>query len=202
MRASRARRIPQQLAAGGAGVLAVAGITVLGIQVIPFGQLSGGSPTVADQSQEAPDSTEFSQGGDAAKRLPADRINLCGAVVVRRRSRASRRCSSTWSPRPTHRSAPTPVTATVRMTNTGTDAVTGTTPSAPALTLSQDGITLWHSNGPVDPPPWSSTSDPGESMDFAATFTPVRCSAEDDALEQFPAGPPRARRRARTTCRR
>ncbi len=184
VRSSRARRIPQQIAAGGAGVLAVAGITVLGIQVIPFGQLSGGSPTVAEQSQEADDSTEFSQGGDAVKRLPADRINLCGAIVSEPFPSFAPLQLDVIAPA----SAPAggdPVAATVRMTNIGIEPVTGTSPSAPAVTLSQDGVTLWHSNGPVDASAVVVDLDPGESMDFAASFIPVRCAPEDDALEQF-----------------
>jgi hypothetical protein len=76
------------------------------------------------------------------------------------------------------------------MTNTGTDRVTGTTAARPAITLSKDGTVLWHSNGPTVMTVATVDLAPGASMSYPATFSPVRCSVDDDLAEGFPADLP------------
>lgn len=194
VRRSRARRIPQQIAAGGAGVLAVAGIAFFGIQTTQFGQAGGSAdaPTVAEDSQIRDEDLAY-EGGDTVKRLPADRINLCGAPVAEAIPGASALQLEVVAPA-TGAAGGAPLEAAVRLTNTGTERVTGTTLSAPALTLSKDGVTLWHSNGPVDTSAVLVDLEPGASLEYATTFTPVQCAPEDDALPEFrpdlPALPP------------
>ena len=192
VRSSRARRIPQQIAAGGAGVLAVAGITVLGIQVIPFGQLSR---RVADGRRAVPGGSRLDRVQPGRRRREAAARRPHQPLRSGRRpspSRASRRCSSMSSATGQRARRHRPGRRHGADDQHRHEPVTGTSPSAPAVTLSQDGITLWHSNGPVDASAVLVDLDPGESMDYAATFIPVRCAPEDDTLDQFPARPPRA----------
>jgi hypothetical protein len=183
--ASRRRRIPQQIAAGGVGALAIAGIAVFGIQTTQFGQ--GGTVDTASApyiSEDGADQSQPEEGGQAIKLMAAERINLCEAPVADVVPSAFGLQLDVVAPL----AAPVgtgPVEATVRMTNAGPEAVTGTTASAPVLTVSQAGIVLWHSNGPVDASAVVVDLEPGASMEYVTTFTPVRCSADDDELEQF-----------------
>jgi hypothetical protein len=80
----------------------------------------------------------------------------------------------------------------VIMTNTSSEQVTGSTFTTPAVTLSQDGIVVWHTNGATDANATAVDLAPGASLQYAASFDPVRCSPEDDALEAFPADLPLA----------
>jgi len=73
----------------------------------------------------------------------------------------------------------------VTMTNEGTETVSGTTASSAAITLSQDGIVLWHSNGPTNMMAAVVDLAPGESMEYAASFVPVVCTVDDDLAESF-----------------
>lgn len=184
VRRTRARRLPQQLAAGGAGVAAIAAISIFGIQTSQFTQGSGGTagsaPTVAEDSQLADGDAETF----ATKRLPADRINLCGAPVAAAEPGASGLQLDVVSPA-TAPVGTAPLSATVRLTNTGTERVTGTTLFAPALTLSQNGVTVWHTNGAYDTSAVLVDLEPGASLEYVTVFTPVQCEPQDDELEQF-----------------
>ena len=55
----------------------------------------------------------------------------------------------------------------------------------PAITLAQDGITVWHTNGPTDLVVTAVELAPGEAMEFPASFEPVRCEPEDEIGEAF-----------------
>lgn len=183
VRASRRRRIPQQIAAGGVGTLAIAAIAVFGIQTTQFGQGasdSASAPMMSEDSQES----QLGYGGDAVKRLPADRLNLCGAPVTDAAPSYFGLQLEVVAPA-VAAAGTAPVQATVRMTNAGTETVTGTTLFGPALTLSQDGVTVWHSNGAVDSSAVLVDLAPGASMEYVTTFTPVLCGPEDDALPEF-----------------
>jgi hypothetical protein len=59
------------------------------------------------------------------------------------------------------------------------------TAAAPAITVSQEGITLWHSNGAMVMSLVIVDLAPGESLEYAASFTPVLCGVEDDMAEVF-----------------
>ena len=182
---SRARRLPRQLAMGAIGTLAVAGIAVVGIQsMMPQPQAS-----IMSQTDAAAPSAEGGQPFAATKRAPADKLNLCtGTVTEAAPSFYGLRLDVAFP-----ESAPTgtdPVQGTVRLTNTGTQAVMGTTAASPAITLSQGGIVLWHSNGPMTDMAVTVDLAPGQSMDYPASFTPVRCDVADDEAEGFRAGLP------------
>ena len=78
------------------------------------------------------------------------------------------------------------------MTNTSAEPVRGTTYTVPAVILSQDGIVVWHTNGAVDANAIVVDLEPGASMQYSAWFEPVRCTADDETFEAFPAGLPPA----------
>jgi hypothetical protein len=70
--------------------------------------------------------------------------------------------------------------------------VTGYTAASPAITLAQNGVVIWHSNGPMIEMAREVTLAPGESLDYAAAFSPVICGVEDDLGESFRDGLPEA----------
>jgi hypothetical protein len=84
------------------------------------------------------------------------------------------------------------IPVTVTLTNTGDVGILGTTASRPALTLSRDGVTIWHTNGPSDMSARIVDLGPGESMTYETVFEPLVCGPEDDALEAFRPGLPAA----------
>jgi hypothetical protein len=183
---SRVRRLPRQLAMGAIGTLAVAGIAVVGIQsMMPQPQAS-----TMSQTDAAAPSAEGGQTFDTTtKRAPAEKINLCtGTVAEAAPSLYGLRLDVAFP-----ESAPAgtdPVQGTVRLTNTGTQAVMGTTAASPAITVSQGGIVLWHSNGPMIDLAVTVDLAPGQSMDYPASFSPVRCDVADDEAESFRADLP------------
>ena len=192
IRRSRARRLPKQLAAGAGGALVLVGVTVLGLQSVQFGQ----PQTTADSpmSQESSDSDGSGGADDSAystKRAPADQLNLCGNPVADVGPNDVGLVLDVVFPA-TAPAASEHIDGIVIMTNTTTATVTGSTLANPAITLSQNGITVWHTNGPTDLVATMVDLAPGASMEFPASFEPVRCEPEDDALEAFRADLPLA----------
>lgn len=176
---ARARRLPRRIAVGAIGTLAVAAIAVVGIQTISR------PPVISAMSQgAAAPSAETGQALDAAKRAPADRINLCeGPLAAPAPSFSGLRLDVDF---PTSIPVGTnPVEGTVTIVNTSSSRVVGTTAAGPAMTLSRDGIVIWHSNGPADQSATVVDLAPGESLEYPASFTPVRCAVQDDEAEHF-----------------
>lgn len=184
VRRSRARRLPRQLAAGAIGALAVAGISVLSVQSLaappaPSSMVAG---EAFDQSAPAPEL-------DSIKRAPADKVNLCtGTLAELAPSQYGLQLDVEFPA-----TAPVgtkPVTGTVRLTNTSDREVVGSTPLRPSLTVSQDGTVLWHSNGVTLLALVEVDLQPGESLTYETTFTPVLCGVEDDLGDAFREGLP------------
>ena len=186
VRKSRARRAPKFIGAGAVAVLALGGIGYIGVQGL--GHPMTASDTAGSSVENAP---MFSQGDDAAgsyqdsvKRAPAEKINLCtGAVAEVAPSQTGLVLSVVFPTRAAVGAAS--VEGTVTMTNTGTAEMVGYTGASPAVTLSRDGIVVWHSNGPMIQLAREIDLAPGESTDYAASFTPVVCGVEDDMNEGF-----------------
>lgn len=178
IRRSRARRLPKQLAAGSIGALAVVGIAVLGVQVSQF------SSPVSMTAGEASDSSAPVPEAAAMKRAAADEVNLCaGTLAEIAPSQYGLQLDVLFpSTVPTGTAA---VQGIVRLTNTSDRQVVGSTPATPAITLSRDGAVLWHSNGPTILSMVDVDLAPGASIDYPASFTPVRCGVEDDLLDAF-----------------
>jgi hypothetical protein len=188
---SRTRRLPRIVGAATIGTLAVAGFGVLGVQTLAMQQQPMTASTL-DQSAEdsggaAPESSETFM-----KRAAADELNQCAGPVAETVPSFSGLQLDVAFPEV----APVggAVAGSVTLTNSSPARVIGTTASRPAITLSQNGIVLWHSNGAVDFSAVVVDLEPGQSLTYAASFEPVRCEAQDDLAEAFradlPAVPP------------
>ena len=190
LRRVRARRRPRVVIAAAGSVLAIAAIAVPAAIVTSIPTATTDTALVA----EAPEAS----GGAAAdsdasfSRVPADKLNLCTAPVA---EVAPLENGLVITAEPvTAAAADRSIPVTVTLTNTGAESILGTTGSRPALTLSRDGITLWHTNGPSDMMARIVDLGPGESMTYETVFEPLVCGVDDDVLESFradlpPAGP-------------
>lgn len=186
IRRSKLRRLPRQLAVGGLSTLAVAGIGVAGftaLRMLPQGALTMSAGSSAD-SGAVPERATPGAAQDA-KRAPADRINLCGGPLAEVAPNPDGLVLTTEFPA-SSTAGGGPIEGTVTLTNTGTQTITGTTAASPAITVSQDGVVLWHSNGPTIMLAAVVDLAPGRSMSYRAGFTPVRCGAADDLASGFP----------------
>lgn len=198
LRRSRARRRPRVVAAAVVSSLAVIGIVVpvsisiagtrsasslldAGAASAPHAAQSSGGPV--HLGGESTNGSDASGSGAAIKRAPADKINLCtGAVATP--APADDGLVLTVAPVDAAASA-RDIPVTVTLTNTGTQRVTGSLSPFPALTLSRDGIVLWHSNGPVPSLAQEIDLAPGASTTFSTSFQPLVCGVTDDEQEAF-----------------
>lgn len=181
VRRARARRLPKVLGVTGVSLLAIGGIAIGGLQ------LGGGASPVSDAggmsaASEAADSSEL-YSMDEIKRAPAEKVNLCTGSLTDIADSGTGLVLAVAFPDAAAGSAE--VTGTVTMTNVGTQQWDGYTAAAPAITLSQDGTVLWHSNGPTIEMARVVALAPGESMEYTASFEPVACGVEDDAADSF-----------------
>ena len=79
---------------------------------------------------------------------------------------------------------------TVTVTNPGTEPVTGELSSVPAITVADDGVTVWHTSGTSDAGSTPVSLAPGESLTLAGEVTASRCDAEDEQGGPLPADLP------------
>ncbi|MCY7299631.1 MAG: hypothetical protein LH616_10515 [Ilumatobacteraceae bacterium] len=183
---SRARRLPQQLAAGAIGTLAILGISVVGVQTLRLPDQSAVTGTQQESALAAP---EDARAGDSIKRAPAERLNLCeGTLADVVPSRLGLQLDVEF-PGAAPAGADV-IIGIVRLTNTGSERVTGSTGAAPAVAVSENGIVRWHSNGPTILSLVNVDLAPGESLVYEASIVPVRCSVDDDLAESFSADLP------------
>ena len=193
VRRSRARRTPKVLATAGLSVLAVGGILLGGIQLAggvgPSIQTEAGS--AADESTlAAPEGAINDDAGDA-KRSAASAMNQCGAAVIEPApSETGLVFSVDFADAAVGADL---VNGIVTMTNTGPRAWFGYTAAEPTITLAQNGIVVWHSNGPMIELAREVDLAPGESLEYTASLVPVVCAPEDegefrDSLPAAPAG--------------
>ncbi|MEO6944102.1 MAG: hypothetical protein ABI053_05270 [Lacisediminihabitans sp.] len=186
IRRSKRRRLPQQFAVGGLSTLAVVGIGFAGITA--FRMLPQGATTMSAGSSAGGKAVpeQAAPGADQnIKRAPAERINLCGGEVAEVAPNPNGLVLRTQFPA-SSAAGTSAVNGTVMLTNTGTSTVRGTTAASPAITVSQDGVVLWHSNGPMIMLAVVVDLDPGQSMSYRASFTPIRCGVSDDLADGFP----------------
>jgi hypothetical protein len=187
---SRGRRRPLQIAAGAAGALVMAGVVVVAVQTSPFSppatMTSQGAADGGSTSEQAP----LAEGLESAgKRAPADRLNLCAGTLTEVTPSFYGLQAEVDFPAETSVGTG-PVSGTVRLTNTSSTRVSGSTSPTPAITLSQDGVVLWHSNGPTIMSLAIVDLEPGASVEYPASFTPVQCGIEDDLAPSFRDGLP------------
>jgi hypothetical protein len=179
VRASARRHRARQVAVGGVTTLAVVGIgagSIAGIRSLLPHAVVGAASSVAPQKDAASGGAPVAPG---TKRAPADRINLCGGPLAEVAPAESGLVLTPQFPASASSTAGA-IDGTVTLTNTGTERVTGTTAASPAITLSQHGTVLWHSNGAMIMLAVVVDLAPGESMTYRASVTPVRCGVEDD----------------------
>lgn len=200
LRRVRARRIPKQIAFSSLSVLAIAGVATLGIVTLPSLQPGQNGASTAEMTASAPQSTQGDSSGGSQKLFNARLTdgNLCGMPTQRpERNGESTNGATPQSATPQSAgltlsvsfptSAPdlgNDVKGRVTLTNSGTTRVSGMTGSVPAITVSRNGITVWHTNGPSITQVTPIALDPGQSHTFEAAFTPVECGAPDE-LDQF-----------------
>jgi hypothetical protein len=193
---SARRRRPKQIAAGAISAFAIVGVVVIGAQGLPVVQQSalstqdqGLAPAAAPGPNSASDTA--AGGTSGIKRAPAEKLNLCEGSVAEPVPNPSGLLLGLMFPA-TAPVGTAPIVGTVRLVNTGQERVTGTT-APPAITLSQSGIVLWHSV-PAGAAATAVAVDlaPGESVEFAASFVPVRCAVVDDEAPNFRDGLPAA----------
>jgi hypothetical protein len=199
VRRSRARRVPRQLAAGGALTLAVLGVgfgTASGVRLLTqpaeMSSAGGGAETTDEEAgtmsdEEAVPESAGESGGDAAagggiQLAPAYKLNACGGMLgeVPEDGITGVGIAIAFPDE-----APTggTVRGTVEVTNDTGEPLVGVMSDVAATTLSRDGVVLWHTPRmdrtlPVD-------LDPGASTTLDASFEPRICSAEDDGREDF-----------------
>lgn len=182
IRRARSRRLPRQIAFGSVATLAVAGIALVGFTVIkipPSALMSASDSMGSAESGALPEARDLQHDG-----TPAEKVNPCGGEFAPSTPSTTDLVLTTHFPA----SAPAngqPVSGTVTLSNTGTDRVTGSTVASPAITLSQNGITLWHSNGAMIAIAVLVDLAPGESMDYEVSLTPVACGTEDELGDGF-----------------
>jgi hypothetical protein len=195
VRRSRRRRLPAQLGVGAIGLVAV-GLLVVGVTT-GVSAFRTETPSMSDSGALAgeDDGTATTTESSAApERAPVDGLNPCGGTLAEvAPSSTGLTLTTSFDDVPADAAS---VTGVVTLTNTGAETLVGSTTLYPAITLSQDGVTVWHSNGVMDSAARIVDLAPGASMDYEATFEPVRCGAVDDGAvddldEQFPDGLPR-----------
>ena len=200
IRRSRRARLPRQVAAGAALSLAVVGIGVAGITGVNGFRGAAGASTASDHSvsessesgaepaqsggQPAPGSGSGPASADGVlKRAPVEKLNLCsGQIADVAASATGLQLTVDFADAV---AGSTAVSGTATLTNNGTERMVGYTAASPAITLSRDGTVLWHSNGPTIQTAVEVDLDPGESLAYPASFSPVVCGVEDDSAESF-----------------
>ena len=175
---SRARRRPRQVATTLVGALALTGVLVIGVQTLPR---PGTDTAVMMESGTAGGAASE----DAALSGPAaPMIAACAAPAAAPTGVVGGLALELAFP--TSVAADTAqIEGTVRVTNVGATAVSATTAPVPAIAVSENGIVVWHTNGPTILSLATIELAPGQSVELPASATLVRCAPEDDALPEF-----------------
>ena len=168
---SRRRRLPRQLAAGAVGVLAIAGVGVLAVNV---STLQNPAYTSADQSTMSDSVPESDSELEAIKRGGADTLNACGApIALVDPSRYGLEVAVEAPPSAMLETGS--VEGVVRLTNTSTEPVDGLTVIPPTLTMSSDNLVV--AQGMATPLAGDAelALQPGDSVEYAMTLSLVSC---------------------------
>jgi hypothetical protein len=195
IRRTKRRRLPRQIGAGGVMTLAVAGISVASITGLKalgpniFGASTSAERSAGDSGAKAPPEVSAPQDSPAVRDgVSPDRVNRCGSILAAVPQNRFGLVLAAHFPADAPATG-APVTGSVTLTNTSARTISGTSTSRPTVTISRDGVVVWHSNG-VQPAGTAVTLAPGQSLQYPATFTPVACTASDDRDAAFPAGLP------------
>lgn len=192
LRARRAR-VVRRTAVGASATLAVLALGFVALPLISGGDaVSSSNESASNTGADAPapaSGSEGDPGGSASIGVaPVDKLNLCAGTLAEVGPSSSGLVVSTSFP--DAGIAGDTVQGVVTITNTGSARATGTTSPVPAVTLSENGVVAWHTNGaaiasvvPVD-------LAPGESLELPASIETVRCAVEDDSGDGFRTGLP------------
>lgn len=184
IRRAKRRRLPAQIATGAAAVLVLGGVGVAALQTIPRDVPE--AETAALQSEDA---GELAYGDADTKSTPesariyAENLNPCGSPLTPVDATSSGLELTVAFPDAD--AGVESVEGVATLTNTGASHVVGWTGVSPAITLSQGGISVWHSNGAAIQMAIKVDLEPGESMEYPAAFAPVQCSSEDESDAGF-----------------
>lgn len=185
-RSSR-RRVAQQVAVGSVSALAATSIGVAGFTGIraslPSTTSGSASSATAPGSRGNPAPRSDTSTDGRLPRAPAEKINLCGGPLAAVAANESGLVLTTRFD--SAEASSDRISGTVTLTNSGAGRITGTSAASPAITLSQNGLVLWHSNGPMIAMAAIVDLAPGASMTYLASFAPVTCAVEDDAADSF-----------------
>lgn len=193
LRRSSRRRAPSQIALGAGVAVAIlalgagglTGLRELGFRGLEFASSGSDSAAVneSDADAGAPGELVNPSGGSTLSLAPADTINFCGGSLAEiAPSDTGLVLTASFADAPAGSDS---VNGTVTLTNTGASRVIGTTAATPAITLSQGGLVLWHSNGPKTTRVVEVDLAPGGVLEYPASFEPVRCGIEDDGAPSF-----------------
>lgn len=190
IRRSRARRAPRVLGAGAFAVLAVGAIAYGGFAGLAG--LTGGTASDAGSAPMMEESGEDLSATSGSLHKGTQGLSVCAQPVATIPPSETGLILSVKFPSVGEVGAAS-VDGIVTMTNRGTETATWSTEFAPTITVSQGGIVVWHSHvadevsTPID-------LDPGESVDYPASFTPVVCDLDDEQPGAFrsdlPSAPP------------
>jgi hypothetical protein len=188
--ASRGRRRARRTAVLGvtatvAVLLAAGGIAITVNQLGP-NAASDSALTAESGADSVPEASSPGAGGDdASGRLAApERVNLCGAPVAA--ATDASRSGLVVAVQPPAGLAPGATgAARVTVTNAGPSTVVGRIRVAPALTVADDGITRWHTNGVVSDDSLPVNLEPGASVELEGPITAASCSEGDELGEAF-----------------
>jgi hypothetical protein len=196
LRASRARRRTRRSAIVG-GVGAAAAVLVIGGGVMAGLQGLGGptaaeAPTAFESAETSPDPAEEAGDAGAAEDLrfmAPEQVNRCGAPVAAPTDAATSPLTLTVEVPATLVQPGTTNPATIIVTNTGTEVVSGSLGEFAPITVAESGITVWHS-GAGDLPLRRVSLAPGESTVLEGSFETRFCAEADDLGGSLPAGLP------------
>lgn len=192
--ASRERRRSRRTAAIGAtatvAVLLAAGGLATAVNVLGPRSASDSALLSETATGTAPEAaTEESTGDASGFRLEApEQVNRCGAPVASATDASGSGLVVTVEP-PAALAPGRTDDVRVTVTNAGSERVVGELRVAPALTVADDGITRWHTNGVVADALMPVDLDPGASAELTGPVTAVACSDADELAESFPSAP-------------
>lgn len=200
IRRSRRHRRSRQLALGGALGLAVVGVAFVGFGgILPMPQTASTS-TTAEGGERALDESQQLEGASGAQSGPAPENYSAENYSADAQSAALSACGELYvAPPPAANglslspnfaaSAPLgaqSVSGTVTLQNSGATTIAATSPAAPSLTLSREGVTVWSGADSISSGGVEISLAPGESRPLAASFAPLSCASVSG--EGLPAG--------------
>ena len=188
IRRAKVRRAPRQVAFGSVAALAVAGFTFLGVSVAPslFSMSTGASDSAsivgAESFKDDPAGSQVGGGASNGAHEPDIDARLsarCGIspLTVAPNSLGLELTTSFPESVPADGSS---VSGLVTVTNTGNSRVRGTTSVEPIVSLSRNGVTVWHTSGSAADLARHVDLEPGQSAIYSASFRTIQCNPDDE----------------------